>query len=355
VARADHWLSYSLRDPAQLEAKKRGGHAQSTSLPLSVIYDPAADAARVVIPFAGPLAEAISAVYNRRLGAAMSETDATLTLDPAAEVPGDPGRVYVVDGEVMIQEVGTPSAERARPVVRAQHGTASAAHVSGTTVVVVSNSLLNQIRVPLGTEDGHSYLLTWDALFTQSYLRSRTGLTTHKMFQIGSASGDARWLEIRPRYDQAPDQTTDIGPIDVRSYNAVASDPESNWSLTDGNTMGPGVTGNVPLAPSVGTLVIKPNRWTRFWVLVEQRVNDYDLMSMWVADEVSDPVLVYDRIPMSVRGPDFSLKDFWLEFNTSSVSVAEGRGELVAYVRNIAVLRDPQTSVPDLLLPPRTA
>jgi hypothetical protein len=56
VARPDHWRSYSLRDPQQLDHPKNGGYAQSNSRALVVTYDPdhdtdprRQDAAKVVV------------------------------------------------------------------------------------------------------------------------------------------------------------------------------------------------------------------------------------------------------------------------------------------------------------------
>ena len=90
-----------------------------------------------------------------------------------------------------------------------------------------------------------------------------------------------------------------------------------------------------------------------------QVINDY--VSMWVATEDTAPVQVYDRHPMflpinhksaTARG---SMNVFWVEFNTSTQQLPRGRADgrdgvlgtaddfedLVSYVRNLVILKDP--------------
>ena len=56
------------------------------------------------------------------------------------------------------------------------------------------------MRLPLGTEDGHSYFFTWDGYWTDSYLGA--GRFNHKAFQFssGSRDGDAIFLEPDVNY-----------------------------------------------------------------------------------------------------------------------------------------------------------
>ena len=69
-------------------------------------------------------------------------------------------------------------------VARGQAGTRAQSHSAGAAVIINSNSLSNQVRCPIASEDGHTYFFTWDAYWTDSY--SRSGLTNHKAFQLGS-------------------------------------------------------------------------------------------------------------------------------------------------------------------------
>jgi hypothetical protein len=188
------------------------------------------------------------------------------------------------------------------------------------------NSLPNQVRVPMGTADEDSYLVTWDAWFGAEYHRSNTQMTNQKSFQI-SSGGDRLWFEIQSRWSQGGKDG--LALVTGRAYNSVTRSSEKAF--------GPNVTKLDPL-PSVGSFVLKPERWTRYWALIDQRADDYDLTSLWVADEQTDVVQVLDR--MQLNAAQGKLDSFWLEFNTSTEERPPDRGPLVAYVRNIVMLRN---------------
>jgi hypothetical protein len=67
---------------------------------------------------------------------------------------------------------------------------------------------------------------------------------------------------------------------------------------------------------------------------------------------------VYNGVPVSVRNTNGvpTIDEFWVEFNTSTAYLPPGRTtdfrDLVAYVRNVVVLRDPPADVNPLLLRP---
>ncbi len=350
VARPDHWKSWSLRDPAQLDHPVNGGFAVSnnTTTGLWVTYDPpgdtdprAQDAAKVVVP-------AFSAATSLAEPIAAQATTLTLVSAGAGRIGAYfEGRTLLVDREVM-----TVVSRRGDDitVTRGDMGTVAAAHAAGADVSLSNNSLRNQVRLPLDTSDGHSYVITWEGYWTDSYLGAN--LTNHKAFQF-SSGGDALWLEVRTRFDGGSrccepqglfNRITDVAAADMRSYMKLGGG--SDWSETDGNTMGPGVTSREPLQPKSGYFVIRPNTWTRFWVRIDQRKDDYDYMDYWIADEHTDPVQLYRRVPISVRngrGKPNTIEKFWLEFNTSTDRHVRGdMRDLVAYVRNIVVLRDVQ-------------
>ena len=77
-----------------------------------------------------------------------------------------------------------------------------------------------------------------------------------------------------------------------------------------------------------------------------------DFLTIWVADEDQAPALMYDRapwhIPLNHHDPRAagSLYNFWVEFNTSSGEIVQGRADagfqdMVAYVRNLVILKNP--------------
>jgi hypothetical protein len=340
VRRADVWKSYSLRNPGQLRTQREGGYAAGPDMRW-VTYSPETDtdrhkqdAAKVIIP---PFYE------TTLLGAAVNSTDTVLTLDEAYKPLYPPGRVMRVDREVMT--VTGWLDDKTISVQRGTYASTPSSHAAGATVAHATNSLRNTIRLPLGTEDGHSYFFTWDAYWTDSYVGA--GKFNHKAFQFssGGRDGDTLFLEPDADYNDTKEpcwnQSTDIAGFHVRSYNKVGG--QVNWALTDGNFLGPLVKREQPLDRS-GDFCIKPNQWVRFFVQINQRSNDYDYVDMWVADETQEPVQVLSNVAISVRPSGLtpnSIAKFWLEFNSSvDDHFRIDNRDLVSYVRNFVALRD---------------
>jgi hypothetical protein len=75
---------------------------------------------------------------------------------------------------------------------------------------------------------------------------------------------------------------------------------------------------------------------------------------MWVADENRNPVLIYNRVPLSVSqgGSSHSAASFWFALGNSNTEWLRGdMRDLVSYFRNWVVLRNPQ-NIEGLLLRP---
>jgi hypothetical protein len=345
VARADHWKSYSLRDTQQLNFKNLGGYSVESSTSganLWVTYDPTMDAAKVVIPPFMP---------GCTLTSAVSASDTTIPISCAINGYWNGGtkRAVRVDGEIMAIIPPTTTGNFLT-VQRGSFGTVATPHGSGANAQWNTNSLQSQVRVPLGTSDGNSYFFTWDALWTDSYLLS--GLTNHKAFQFGS---DGIWFEPQTGFDGAKkegfSQANAVAVSTARTYNWIGG--PADWSQTDGNAAGPGVTLADPINPRLTMPTIYPNRWTRFWVRIDQRANNYELVSMWFADEQQAPMQIYKDLLLSVRPKVNTVQDFWLEFNTSTDSYVRGPGQrnFVSYVRNFVALRN-TADITSLLLRP---
>lgn len=342
-----HWKSYSLRDPAQLDYPQHGGYAHNkhASVGLWVTYDPASDAdpqaqdaAKVVIPAYANISD---------LHVLAVDIDAQQTVLPILDSVVNPSfyqRTVRLDAEkVVVESVDT--AGKTITVLRGQAGTTPTAHAAGTRCELSVNSLLNQVRLPLGTEDGHTYVIVWDAYWTDSYLRANTH--SHKTFQL-SSGGDSIWIEPRLRYEggsqccRAPGFNPDIhvAAVDVRSYQNPSTEPD--WTKTNGHVRGPGHSGTQPIEPIKEHMLISPGRWVRFVAQVEQRANDYDPFTLWAMDEVSGPVCIYDHVLTSVRPG--GLDKFWIEVNSSQVQpVRPDDRDWVMYMRNVVALRDPSS------------
>jgi len=367
ITRAGFWKGYSFRPKPghgpdspyftnQLEYKNQGGYQQSSSAPKYVTYDEAVDAAKVVIP------AWVQPNWSMVLGAGMGASDTKLYPSPWSSGSfSNLGRQIKVDGEIMVLKAVDPDGTSPRGVTvsRSQYGTKAAAHTAGSAIYLSNNSLPHQVRVPLDTIDGNKYVFTWDVLYSSSYVG--TGLAGNKTFQFTSGE-DSVWWEVKTRMDGGSQSSkpagfnpaVHVGGLDVRSYNSPGG--LANWLLTDGNKLGPGVTNNNPVAPMDSTFILYPNRWIRYWVVVDQRENDYDYIDLYASDEQTDPRLIYKHIPASTfnKGTQ-SIKKFWLEFNDSAAllpdeRVASGK-DLVAYVRNFAALMNVSDVKPLLVRP----
>jgi hypothetical protein len=306
IARPECILAYSLRDPAQLKQ-----FTHSRRKPQAVFYDPAADT------------------------------------DPRRQ---DAAKLVVPSGKV---------------------------------------SLPNQVRLPMNTADGTTTLVTWDAWFGAEFAHEHTRIATYKTFQFASPK-ERIWFEVRTRFKQDDEKPAAGKPAAgtrrerkaaagknaaaakpdaaVKTPPAQAAKPEAAAAAAGGGgrgrhigmvdarayggggatPMGPNVTKAVPLAPQAGNFAVRAETWTRYWVSIEQRADDWDLVSLWVADEGHDPVLVIDRLQLSVKR---GVEEFWLEYNTSSKGRAEGLGSRVGYARNVVILRNVK-DLPNLLKRP---
>lgn len=353
VSRRDHWKSFSLRAADQVSSTRVGGYAQLRTGEVSgVTYDPAQDtdrhrqdATKVTIP---------AFIPTTQLAQPVGSTDTTLTLVTAYKPNYPPGRVIRVDSEVMT--VVSWLTDTTVSVARGAYGTSKAGHSGGASVMHSTNSLRTQIRLPLGTEDGHDYFFTWDSYWTDSYVGA--GNFQHKIFQFssGGKDGDTLWFEPHISYGSSKHSCFDpgrhVGGIQVRSYNKLGGG--ADWSQTDGNLLGPRVTKENPVTP-FGHFCVEPNTWVRFFLRLRQRANDYDLVDLWASDERQDPVQVLTNIPVSVRPSGLypnSIAKFWVEFNSSDDEYMriDGR-DLVSYVRNFVALLDP-SDVSALLVRP---
>lgn len=322
VARASHWKSYSLRDAAQIALYRQGARTDVTyTFPLDP--DPRQqDAAKVVIADFPNLGGTTLAA---------SITAAQTTFQTTGGLPANPGIVYKIDSERMLYVsrviVGGVTTTT---VTRGAHGTTATSHAAGAPVGSGTNSLQSQVRLPMGTAEGHTYLTTWDAWYGAESKYPGGGIPTWKTYQFGqgTASPGSLGLEVRTRFTTAGLAADEIGTIDVRRYLEA---PESPADV---------------LLPQVGTFAIKAETWTRYWVLLESIVGDYDRFSLWVADETRGAVQLLDRARFEAASKVFAA--FWLEFNTSQDPVPAGRGAVVCYVKNVVMLLD-EADVPGVI------
>ena len=378
VTRSDFYKGYSLRpkagapagsvyDEKQLLGKHDGG-LHVGSCPPSVTYDAAMDAAKSPIKAFQQPGVCQGPSLTVPVPASTSGAHERVTLSAVTSTWGPPmQRQVLIENEVLeirsctIAEGGDGArgyiaANGTLCVIRGQYGTAASAHPAGIKPGVSTNQINNYLRIPVGTADGNTYLFTWDGYWTTSYLGLGKWDSGQKTFQFTDKS-ESKLFEPKLWFDTTIsgfDPQKHVGAVAARSYNSLNTG-QNTWAETNGNTLGPGIPSHEDVK-RVGNFIIKPNTWTRWWVRIEQRANDWDYLDMWIADEATNPVQILSQIPISVgRSLDpakQSVGFFWFELGNSSTGWKRGDlRDLTAYFRNWVVLRNPP-AVHTLLLRP---
>lgn len=192
------------------------------------------------------------------------------------------------------------------------------------TIPTTTNSLSNQVRLPMGTSTSQSYLITWDAWFGPEWRYDNTGIDNYKTWQFTDA-GNAIWTEMQSRFlPMSRDRKYEPSSIGTGVYMAATRHYKA---------AGPNVTDSAAGEPRVRNFVVEPSTWTRYWVLFEP-CGSYLCYSLWLADERQAPTLIQDRLQFHPTAIDM----FWIEYNTSHNPIS-ARGSLVSYNRNVAMLR----------------
>ena len=212
-------------------------------------------------------------------------------------------------------------------------------------VVIVGNSLPTQVWLPVPEHRGESLLVTWDAWWGAEFAFENTGIDNYKAFQLCSP-GSSIWTEVRARFSLARSEPAYVAMTDVRQYSLgsliAAGSNAIVGPVVDGRSYGSNSMG--PIHEEFGVV---GESWTRYWAFFEpQPDGQWYRFSLWVADEARDAVLVLDQLQVRPRiggPPAVSMDGEWdafrLEYNTSTSGVPEGRGPLIAYVRNVIMLR----------------
>jgi hypothetical protein len=334
VKRSDHWKSYSLRSADQMLEYRR-----TRTRPMNVTYDPAndrypdrQDAAKVSVPEFDPepFSQLAKPLKPGDTSVVLTATDVEMSSRLANQ------RSLRIGPEIMtiVRESGKSLTNGTVDVIRGQLGTSPTSHTAGASVLVSMNIAFNNARLPLGTEDGNSYLFTWDAWYGPEFDFDNAGIGNYKTFQFGAPD---YFFQVDTIFSDAVGD--DLATIGAHSYPTGRPIPEA---------FGPNIISHYPVKPQVGQLNVRPATWTRYWVQIDQKASDWDPLTMWVADEKHDAVKIFDRLQYEVPG---SITQFILEFATSTNKL-QARGTMVAYVRNFVALRNPPRDPSSLFLRP---
>ena len=356
VTRADFYKGYSSRPVAgapissvhyekQLLGPAQGGYLSSNSSAGYFTYTPGTDtdaqrqdACKIRIP-------QFRVGLSTSLVTGVAAGDAVLTLGTVNDATVPAGCAIKLDTEKMLvtgRVIGSPGSVT---VTRGALGSSAAPHAAGAPVSISTNSISDsdgQFRPLVGTVDGNIYLFIWDGYWTNSYLG--TGLENHKCFQLSSSDSGAKqiWLELQTRFSgqfsAGFNGAVHVASVTMRTYNGV----DASY----------GATSVDPILPKSGNFNITAGRWTRFWLRLEQRAGLSDLFDLWVADTVTPAVQVYNQVPTFVRAT--GVGSFWDEYNTSTDAYRRNGTypDLVAYRRNLVVLKNPLGGINSLLVQP---
>ena len=300
IARADCWRAWSLRPAVghdapittcaqsryqkQLLGPSQGGYANTGAYPYSFTYcytgsEPFCeradthphkqDAAKMIIPM-------WDHGFGRLLGAAMDAVPAgntsTITLSHTSlRMPQEFRSGVLVDSEIMLFTRGN-SSSLTGTVIRGAFGTTPTAHAAGTLVRHNTNKTITQMFLPLNTDGTESadYLFVWDAYFTESFIANRHGIQVHKGWHFNSSAGDDNWFRADPGY--IPYAREDNQPsFDRNTMVGVARGRRLFSTIIPPSVVNEAHHPMLPFAKHGAAPIIYPNRWTRWWILIETR------------------------------------------------------------------------------------
>lgn len=206
-------------------------------------------------------------------------------------------------------------------------------------IPITTNSLPNQVRLPMGFVEGNAYLVTWDVWYGEELHRTVSGLTNYKAFQFEaprSVGGSPTiFAEVQARWSQAG-ALPEICTTRMRCYNPGTP------AAQDG-------TGAIPVA---NQFMVQAETWTRYWayiVIPLYSVSPVVKISLWNASGSQAVTQVQNESLFQRYVPDPIVNKMWIELNTSTDTIAPGRDPFVIYLRNVVALQNP-ASVQDLLL-----
>jgi hypothetical protein len=154
-------------------------------------------------------------------------------------------------------------------------------------------------------------------------------------------------------------------PTPVRlPYNALATAQRSYGN----EGAGPRDTSAGPAGAEFGVVA---ERWTRIFHFFERAAEeDWSSTSnpagprtayrwsMWAADTERDPIRILDRVVMAIYPNTDGFRNWRMHMGVGNAyqEIAEGRGSMLAYARNVVILHGtPANEIPALLLKPTTA
>jgi hypothetical protein len=217
------------------------------------------------------------------------------------------------------------------------------------------------LRIPLGISSG-TVLITWDVYWGEEFQTNagwdNNPVNAWKTFflyaGVGTGGTEGQWLGhdhigmARGTPGLVSKHHEGIGSkLVTRARGMITRDPLEPTGAA---------------AEKFRTFGTYYNRWTRYWL--EYRMNvpgseftewsanylgggtpldgNWDMATLWIADEQRNARRVFYRVPSGRRATDTMLANFRFSWDTSTTNLAGGglTGPVIAYVRNLVVLKD---------------
>lgn len=184
--------------------------------------------------------------------------------------------------------------------------------------------------LPIGVSQG-SVLTVWDHWWGREYLDpgATDGKYNHKQFVYLHGNDNNRWTELRAHYLRNNPPPGSVAQLDMRSYGQLIDlnpDGTRKYQMTS--------NGVIPREGNVDFFA-KPETWTRYFWLAEDVGTITPKISLWIADEGRDPVLLYKRVTVARTIP-IHIDYLRCQFNASR-GREPGSPKLVSYLRDALV------------------
>ena len=351
VVRGDTIGSASLRGANHHKCPAEGGFATrcDADVDYSGAYDAAHDAMRITIPTFTEWYETIRVQFTTALNA----TDITSTPTALVYVGDLTGRHLLLPTGEIVYVTAFNSTTKIVTITRGLFGTTKATLAANTPVKVSTNGNSghqpikfagNQGTTIMSTTDGNTYLFTGDVKFDSSYMTGAggSGLTNYKAWTIRDGTGGGnKWYEIQTVFSNTVNSPCFVAGqtiASIRSRTYVGNyTGAATWADSNGAQAGPGVTNNSLIPGNNDQFCIQPSKWTRYWLRIEQRANDYDYISLWFADEDTAPFQVYNQVPLSLRGTGINHLNFEMGSSTKAYVRPSISYDLISWARNVWV------------------
>lgn len=205
-------------------------------------------------------------------------------------------------------------------------------------------SLGNNVILPIPEHAPKSLFAVFEFWMGAEYAYELTGIGNYKHFNFQSRS--RIWTEIKADFNEVAGRPGELAAVELRYYGSKSN---GEW--------GANVTHNNPVLPQLNTWTMRPETWTRYFVLFHPRpdlpatVTDdgqsytghWWEFSQWACDVGRPITQIHDKKLIVPNYPAPSNATGWhelnIEYNTSSKGKGAETPARVSYMRNVVFLK----------------